>query len=1024
MNISRREWLKWAAVSGVPLLGVSCSDKNSSDSAKNSQLSHAALASAPTDEWGFTHAATVGQTQIINAVEVRLSDFIKEQPSSLNLVVYAYRIIIDSRFELPGANVLLHAFEIECVGDNATIATNGPPPDESYDVTLPAQALPGANFGDSGKPGKAGSAGKNAGNISVFAEKLSGKLVFEANGGKGGQGQKGGDGRQGSRGNTGPDADQSSAGYHKGGTGYTGSKSGDAGPGGDGGAGGDAGKLTIRTIDHNPNILVLAIPGSGGKGGEYGKPGEKSEGGFGGQSYICKHSHVPGPEGGDDGPLVCKPSGTGDIGAFGPPGTRPPPPSQPGKPGNSEYAFYDSTGTLSTPNYAGIYKLINYGDLGDRASFIQLQMLFHKASLEYLNGRYADCISKFSWIERVTRTAYGKNIPLKGEFGCPSQDFIPPDVSEWKAMHDNAAGLLKQIAYGLDYFGHPKSYAPVLSYTYYKDMTKQMFDIADSIEESCSKYRTAAKDNQFAENDLKSVRDQTAATINTLQSEAGKLETARKALKAQIDQLFARILQQQDDLKKIEVELKQAIEQKNKELNGGCDFGQTLIVLVSVAALANSAYLAAAGIVNELISLGDTKLVSDLDHLKDSAELLMKKARIIESDISTIGKSFDELKALLGSHYDEGKLILKEEDFEKTLAPYMDLGPAKKYRDQMRAYLDTVKSRNNKIIEHDAAYLREVNISQEIKRLTHEIKRVNALLQTAAGDQQNIAEFRVFIEGAYMKAKKDIIRALYSKKKAYEYWSLTTKNLQLNDQNIASLKASDLEFITDEEQVKASRLGSAKETQNVKVFLSEKPSDDPKIQWRELVLPTAFRQFQKSGRLSFAIPFPKRGDIEVVTDNFGSDNYIWTDNSDENTGSENSASKNSDRLPFTAFEDLPGITLSKVSIQVPNVDTTTKFLRVHLKHHGLSSFISPDRSVTESLTYSHAFRPFSFQFDLESSETLPSDASGPVDNEYILLSPFASWDLFINKAENPGLDLSAVTQIILIFNYFHLEYTS
>jgi hypothetical protein len=201
-------------------------------------------------------------------------------------------------FELPAGDLGLDPETQAKTGDDGKPSYNlGPLPpadiatphhDPILDPLHYVGSYPKANNGGNGEPGGRGGKGVNGANapiVEIWTTEISGNLVLDLRGQKGGIGGNGGNGQGGGNGQMGATAatgtDETWLGIpnltcaQKPGLGGDGGKGGNAGCGGDGGDGGNGGtfKLFYTPTVNLANVTTRLEKGTGGQPGNPGSPG-------------------------------------------------------------------------------------------------------------------------------------------------------------------------------------------------------------------------------------------------------------------------------------------------------------------------------------------------------------------------------------------------------------------------------------------------------------------------------------------------------------------------------------------------------------------------------------------------------------------------------------------------------------------------------------------------------------------------------------------------------------------------------
>lgn len=381
--------------------------------------------------------------------------------------IVAEDVTIVGNITLPGKSLLLYARDITLVPiqvNGGTICTTAASPPDPV-AQLPAAAAPSGALstpgtgGKAGVDGKAGAAASNSGDVDIRARFIylgtatEGGELFESlgltivtDGAPGGAGQDGQDGQPGGEGGAGHSPYQYDPARGK-----TGGSGGAGGKGGDGGAGGAAGRINVQFIEYTyaPPSSRMASMGPttsavGGAGGEGGAGGKGGAGGPGGPGFHAPMVNRTGPQG-----------YSGASGSDGTPGSN-------GATGaNGSVAV-----TLMYQDYTQADLCGCYDDCGDFLPSIadKFLMSLQRAKLAYLQ---ASISTGGDWNSVADRFAYLCAITSSVK---PTQtdDNIAAAVSTFNNIYNQAAVFDARRKGGLDYFGHPPGYVPLVSYSAYK----------------------------------------------------------------------------------------------------------------------------------------------------------------------------------------------------------------------------------------------------------------------------------------------------------------------------------------------------------------------------------------------------------------------------------------------------------------------------------------------------------------------------------------------------------------------------
>ena len=362
----------------------------------------------------------------------------------------------------------------------------------------------------------------------------------------------------------------------------------------------------------------------------------------------------------------------------------------------------------------------------------------------------------------------------------------------------------------------------------------------------------------------------------------------------------------------------------------------------------------------------NTLIDSDTDDAlkkNDSGEKLeTDKWQVVKGYASEIAETWKSIAPTLnGPRDDSTKIVVTQENFEKVLADYLSLPEAAAYLDELRAYVTSTNARNTKVAELDGLRGEIAQLESQSTQLEADIANVWSLSQSSLNP--GLIEYKNFMSTVYKQTKWNLIKLLYEERRAWEYWALKRMSFVVVGQDVAALQAIHQGIVSSEVSVRKERGQPSQERQKVPLVIRTTSTENGK----EIVLRTGFAAFKNRnsanfGKLTFFIP-PSHPSF----------NY-----------------------------DEPAITVRQVDVQIPGVKTDDNQISIRLIHGGVSTIKSPRR---ETITFSHEIRKTDIGYPLAGN-------TGPVtvtrfanEDEYVYLSPFATWTLILDPTTNPGLDL-------------------
>jgi len=442
------------------LLGLLAAEQEARLAAQSPQLLTDPTLIDPTiPDWSFFVKRTVQDTVVIYCVSTTLEQALAD--ATLNLKIYAQDLTISGNINLPGRKVLIYAQRIT-VAPGARIDVTGP----AAKGFLPGSRTDGIDAGSAGTAGTPGGVGSGGGEVTIFAESVSGTLTIAADGSAGGRGRDGGNGAQGRLGPQGGDSGCSPPGPGR--PGGPGGRGGAAGAGGAGGNGGPGGAVRIHVIQPIAAGTFTASAKAGAAGGS-GTNGTAGPGGLGGVGGLNHEFRRRGGGGGREGAgdiMVCVE--TGRAGNFGPGPAGPAAVSAPA-------ASPGAAGTVSIAQATA-------AELAAAADVSQLLLLSHKTDIDYLNGAYSSVSGSLAWMQKLT-----------------SQTAPSPDVADqWTALNGTVTGQILQMKAGLDYYGLARNFVPLVNLSAFDQPILDMLDTAQRTQDAYTSYfqRGASSEQQ------------------------------------------------------------------------------------------------------------------------------------------------------------------------------------------------------------------------------------------------------------------------------------------------------------------------------------------------------------------------------------------------------------------------------------------------------------------------------------------------------------------------------------------------
>jgi hypothetical protein len=869
----------------------------------------------------------------------------------------------------------------------ALIDVSGPDPETDFrpnDRPQQVNMEPGAN----GANGAGGSNGISAGNITLVAESIergtaspTEALRLIADGGRGGRGQNGQIGRPGKAGDNAPyfnerkysqkvqgplpspsktareqwlkDHVYSNPKLYGNWFGRQGGAGGRGGAGGPCGKGGPGGKIFVRAAKRVPMSSVDVASGGGSgllppgpplvsvsfAGGPASAPSSGGAGGTGGPGGFGTKVKCDYWEGRT---AIASYSGMTPNGSQGPSGAAGP-------------DSYGSEGVAGTVDITGGQ---SYEDL---ARFVDLPLLLmtqRLAKFTYLNAGskvrdrsetrdYRTPCELFQWLARITEPA-----PRIG---------LPGDVRNvWTAVNTAANVELARFSKGLDYYGHTFTWVPILTLSYLSRELDAVLPLAQRIEDDYFKFSNQKSQAIDRANAYNKARESLKEVIQQLSDAAKALnETIDSTFKSTQTQAQAIALQQQR-VELLQEKFKSAWQNYVAKHKPVCSFSDVLDVMKAIVAVGQTAYEGIGDVRAAYNAVG--AVVSDISKFKGAIENIQKVA----ADVGKIGKAWQDFRGTVTSDSpDAVKLVITEQDFDKTIEPYMKEIPAEAgaLKDAVHHFFDLIKSRNTLLLNYNALYVNKLDLETRRKQQQAQLDGLAENFDRDNLKDLNLPVYTVFMTQAYDAARDYAVWLLYQECRAYEYWSLTEPEpFELSDLLISFLNNSHLGLKRKITEAMAA-------TQSVKGLFEDQP-----VQFDLTDGASALAQLWKTKRMTLRI--------------------------------------DPDALSFQNFWD---VRATEVAVFLPDVDRASDRLTIRLLHNGDSILV--DRKGKRR-AYTHERREMGFVFDYKNQKITGHAAIGDENEGFVNLSPFTTWDLDFGLPGNEWLDVTLIKSVILSFRGF------
>lgn len=385
-----------------------------------------------------------------------------------------------------------------------------------------------------------------------------------------------------------------------------------------------------------------------------------------------------------------------------------------------------------------------------------------------------------------------------------------------------------------------------------------------------------------------------------------------------------------------------------------CGFQDVLVVAGAIASI----FAGGAGVVAGIGGLAAYESEKYTD-TEERFKYLQDKFSKVQGGVKEIRDGYVAIKDIADRNPDAAKIQINPSDFEKVLGEFENLPEAQAYRELLRQYTTIAVTRNNLILQVDSLVREYYRIRVEIEQRTHESVRVQDVL--ANRQNPTIGEYRSWMRRSLASAKQELIRALYMAHRAFVYWAVAETPFIVADDTVTHLADTHSRLKTETLREMERRNGELQEFStptNIRLTRAESPH--------------TFAAFEATNRLTFKL-------------------------------------KPSEQI----FSGLAYLLVAKATITLVGARTSIAYFRVRLFHHGDATIVSRDGTA-------HAFVhiPRVVVGDAPVAAPTVTIELGGAPPRYAYLSPFATWTVELYERDNPGLDLSGVSEVAIAFSGF------
>ncbi len=506
-------------------------------------------------------------------------------------------------------------------------------------------------------------------------------------------------------------------------------------------------------------------------------------------------------------------------------------------------------------------RVVASADIGALGTPAQRRLALHKAKLAYFTGGPGNidiAVALFTWLLRVvpgpawyasldgsgieavdafdkfrkSTDRWAGFVKNNGELAAQHERYdamlktfynlkpqLTANADQWSALANSVAVQVTRLAQGLDYFGHPWNWTPVVPVDAYKTEGDRLLAAARRAEDLYNKFAALDKDQAKRKQVMQGAINDSDGKVAEIEAQIAAKITARLAVTTELDELKADLLVQE---KKLQDEALVFVTKLREELQSESLAAMfTLLkdgigLVTDVAKLVMSDGLSAA--IGTLST--DTKAVTDNNKDKDkdkdkgdgkddkkdpdwgdlfgSLSGVWDKGVVVLKDfqkLSDIEKQSREAQKTYG--FGNAIIMLSRDEFDKKLEPVFDkMGDEGKiYKKIFGLYRDAVENYQGKFKQQLILAIDEIKLRNELAGLKSDSEALRQKL--AANIDPGLSDFRIYIYGIYTDAKAALLEFIYQEYQALRYGALIEDRMVLKgDSTVVELESAHMKVST------------------------------------------------------------------------------------------------------------------------------------------------------------------------------------------------------------------------------------
>jgi hypothetical protein len=231
-------------------------------------------------------------------------------------------------------------------------------------------------------------------------------------------------------------------------------------------------------------------------------------------------------------------------------------------------------------DYALAYKPATYTSLSQKASVTHILMTIHKTQEAYLNGEFETVAVLLGWCSHIL-----------SDDSAFSQTWSEPLVSslttknEVRALRNKVDMLSAQLKAGLDFYGLPRNFVPLISLDTYQVFIDELLEGTAKIEKTCDRVFDLQSANDEKLRALDQTLDIGTNAGNKMAAEASLARSQITTIQDAVADLNSKVVEQQFRIQKSAEAFKTAVARK-----AACTLWDVLTCVASIVSIAEGAY--------------------------------------------------------------------------------------------------------------------------------------------------------------------------------------------------------------------------------------------------------------------------------------------------------------------------------------------------------------------------------------------------------------------------------------------------